>query len=106
MNPTNDDLYNYNLDFNCLSNNKDEINSIKTLNKQNNASFNGIKPKNIFPLIDNRNNIKNNSISLTYERDGNPKNQDYIEDQLDVSQKKYLENYKNFIYGLDKQLNK
>ena len=109
MGSTNDDLYNdnnYNVDFNCRSNRKEEANSIKNLNKQNNSSFNGINSKNICSLTDNRNNIKNNSISLTYERNGNPNNQDYIEDQLDVSQKKYLENYKNFIYGLDEQLNK
>ena len=55
---------------------------------------------------DNRNNIKNNYNFDEFENNNNEGNQEYIEDQMDLSQKKYLENYKTFLSSLDQQLNK
>ena len=99
----NNDVYNNNYNYNfednqCLSNRYEGMNSIK------NSPFIE-KNRNVYSFTDIRNDIKNN-LPVTYERNGNEINKEFIEDQLDISQKKYLENYKNFLSGLDEQINK
>ena len=44
--------------------------------------------------------------NYTYEMNENNPEMDYMENQLDISQKKYLENYKSFLSELDNQLTK
>ena len=95
----NGETYNnyYNPEDKCLTNRYGEMN-IK------NSPFIENK-RNVIPFTDMRNNNINN-YSLTYERNGNDIDKEFFEDQLDVSQKKYLENYKIFLSGLDEQINK
>ena len=95
----------YNYDEYCLTNRYDNYN--KYLERRVESPYIGNR-KNLFPYTDNRNNMKNNNMTFTYERNENNLNinPDYMEDQLDLSQKKYLENYKSFLSGLDDQLSK
>jgi phage host-nuclease inhibitor protein Gam len=56
---------------------------------------------------DSRKNIKHNEINFkTYERESDSVKRNIAEDQLDKSQKKYLDDYKKYLSGLDGQLNK
>jgi chromosome segregation ATPase len=105
---SNNDIYSnnfYNYDEYCLTNRYDNYN--KYLERRVESPYIGNR-KNVFPYTDNRNNMKNNNMTFTYERNENNFNinPDYMEDQLDLSQKKYLENYKSFLSGLDDQLSK
>jgi chromosome segregation ATPase len=94
------DIYNnyYNLEDKCSSNRyKENNNIIKSPYASNN--------RDAYSFTDVRNNNRNNC-SLTYERNGNDIDKEFVEDQLDLSQKKYLENYKNFLSNLDEEINK
>ena len=53
-------------------------------------------------IYDNNNNIINNRRNLTYELRESQKDRDNEEDQNDLSQKKYLENFKSYLSNLNK----
>ena len=98
------EIYNnnyYNIDDdNYLSNRYEGINSIKNIKRQIKTPFRD-NTRNINFYTDKRNNFKNNNYSFRYEKTENNNEKDYIHDQLDLSQKQYLENYKTFLSNLD-----
>ena len=99
-------LFNMNNNYltNRIENKYQGINKYKHFSRQNVSPF--IKNRKMMAYTDNRNNIKNNYNFDEFENNNNEGNQEYIEDQMDLSQKKYLENYKTFLSSLDQQLNK
>ena len=97
--------YSYNLNDNYLSdiNDNNLTDRYKGFSRNKCFSEYNTSPyiqnrRNIVPSTDSRVNIKNN---LDFDRF---ENLGCVEEQLDLSQKKYLEKYKSFLNGLDEQL--
>ena len=104
MKNNNDNMYNsdiYNSNDNCLTGRNETFSINRYYDRQINSPMNRNR-KIMLAHTDNRNNIKNNF--NTFDR--NEISYQDFDDPLDLSQKKYLENYKIFLSGLDKQLNK
>ena len=81
----------------------------------NNEQFNRQRNYPVSPFTVNKDNFSTKNFSrdylklnnnYTYEMNENNPEMDYMENQLDISQKKYLENYKSFLSELDNQLTK
>ena len=81
----------------------------------NNEQFNRQRNYPMPPYNENKDNFSTKNFSrdylklnnkYTYEMNENNPEMDYTENQLDISQKKYLENYKSFLSELDNQLTK
>jgi hypothetical protein len=97
--------YSYNLNDNYLSDINDNnltdrykgFSRNKCFSEYNTSSYIQNRRNNV-PNTDSRANIKNN---LDFDRF---ENLGCVEEQLDLSQKKYLEKYKSFLNGLDEQL--
>jgi chromosome segregation ATPase len=98
-----DDLKNESNLYNRVSQNKGR----KLLNNTNVWNYRNT------PLTEKRGNVNKANKFYTYERNenfnlknNNINNNSYedVENQLDISQKQHLENYKSFLYGLDEQL--
>ena len=96
-------LYNMNGDGNILDRGRgvrSPLSSLSTLNDKKKYCYGTDNRKNI------KDNLFNSKVFKTYERDSDHIKRNIAEDQLDKSQKKYLDDYKSFLSGLDKQLNK
>ena len=96
---SNDNAFNFGENY--LSNNYgEELNK----NKIRNSNFNENKTY-FYTNTAKRSDFKNNFISKFNKNGNNPLNDEQIEDQLELSQRKYLENYKSFLSSLDQQIN-